>query len=38
MATKGINSYVFGKLKLRIFSTVDEALAYVDEKVAATAD
>lgn len=33
MAAKSVNSYLFGNLHLRIFSTLDQALSYVGEKV-----
>jgi hypothetical protein len=34
MAARSVNSYIFGRLKLKVVPTLNEALAYVDEKVA----
>lgn len=31
MAARSINSSIFGYLKLKIFTTLDQALAYIDE-------
>ena len=36
MASRSINSYVFGNIKLKTFATLDEALAYVDAKDASS--
>jgi len=36
MAARTINSYVFGNVKLKTFTTLDEALSYIDAKNASS--
>jgi len=36
MAARSINSYVFGNVKLKTFTTLDEALSYIDAKNASS--